>query len=419
MSEHEPNTAGIAAIASELALASERLRNPDTEAELREVAEEVERTNRAELEARLFPQSTEAEPTIQRIIAAADEIAEKDLSDEDAAATLKAAMRKFRPARSFADLPEPEAVIRREGMSGAVLRRGEVAILAGQGGMGKSFLTLRFALAAADGCEKAVCGMRITEGPVLLSSYEDDPSEIARRLGRMREADNEKRPLPDNLLIREDAVPLFTADPKSHGKVEPDKAGWNPLWREVEESKPVLVIIDPAKNALADVSASEAGAVAKFLAEVAKNAKRFNCGVLIVAHDTKAARNAVATGGDPMSGVVSGSAAWTDSARSVLYFWKSPRHFDARTGKDSFRILECVKANYTATGWSVLLAEETIGDRNIFAGFKFSAFLNSDELEEAKRPLPKPKVNANEAKYDPTTERETEEPEEEDVEVSS
>ena len=55
-----------------------------------------------------------------------------------------------------------------------------------------------------------------------------------------------------------------------------------------------LVVIDPVSAALADVSTSETAGT----------------GVLLVAYDTKSARNAIVRGEDPGAGVVAGSAAW-------------------------------------------------------------------------------------------------------------
>ena len=110
--------------------------------------------------------------------------------------------------------------------------------------------------------------------------------------------------------------------------------------------------------ALTDVSTTETGPVHAFLRALTREAAPdeaagwHGCGVLLVAHDTKAARNALARGEDPGAGMVAGSAAWYDGARGVLSLMRDP------LGSDD-RLPECVKANYGRTGWGARLAERT------------------------------------------------------------
>ena len=70
-----------------------------------------------------------------------------------------------------------------------------------------------------------------------------------------------------------------------------------------------LVVIDPVSAALVDVDISQTGPVRAFLRELTREAAVAGAGVLLVAHSTKAARNAVAKGEDPGAGIVAGSAA--------------------------------------------------------------------------------------------------------------
>ena len=60
-----------------------------------------------------------------------------------------------------------------------------------------------------------------------------------------------------------------------------------------------------------------------FLRALTAETSAAGAGVLLVAHDTKAARNAAARGEDPGAGVVAGSAAWYDGARGVLVLARS------------------------------------------------------------------------------------------------
>ena len=85
-------------------------------------------------------------------------------------------------------------------------------------------------------------------------------------------------------------------------------------------------------------------------------------GVLVVAHDTKAARNEAKASGEPGAGAVAGSAQWFDAARGVLYLHADPHVADCR-------IVECIKANHGRRGWGARLREVT-GKDGRFSGFE-------------------------------------------------
>ena len=95
-----------------------------------------------------------------------------------------------------------------------------------------------------------------------------------------------------------------------------------------------------------------------FLAAVAAEADRIGCGVLIVAHDTKGARNEAREGGGPGPGAVSGSAQRTDGGRGVLHLSR---------GEGGGLLLAAVKSNYGPCGWGATLRERA-GER--FAGWE-------------------------------------------------
>ena len=115
-------------------------------------------------------------------------------------------------------------------------------------------------------------------------------------------------------LIVADKQALWTADSGASRQAE----WWNDLWQYVRGVCARLVIVDPASAALADADVSQTGPVRKFLRALMHEARQAECGVLVVSHSTKAARNALRRGDDPGAGVVAGSAAWYDGARGVL-----------------------------------------------------------------------------------------------------
>ena len=313
----------------------------------------------------------------------------RELADASASVSL------LRPAVDFAGMPQPAPVLWRDPGSydphvpehcDAVLSIGEVALLSAAGGLGKSTATLEIASAAAAAADLdlpfgAACGLRATPGPVVLVSYEDAPARIAARLRWAVDSD-----MSTGIVLWPDPEPLWSADPDARGASRHGPQ-WDALWREVRTAGARLVVIDPVSAALADVSTAETGPVRAFLraltAEAApdQDAQWGGCGVLLVAHDTKSARDAIRRGEDPGAGVVAGSAAWYDGARGVLTLSRDPRP------DCSDRLLECVKANYGRTGWGARLSERT-GPSGTFHGFEQAGCLDRSGLEAAKKGVP-------------------------------
>lgn len=293
-------------------------------------------------------------------------------------------------AADYADAPQPAPVVWRDDPAAppdstdvdAVLSVGECAILASAGGLGKSTFTLELASAAVTAAELdanfgAAGGLRVAAGPVLLVSFEDAPARIAHRLAWMNDG-----AVPAVHLVP-DPAPLWMAAVDRGGE---SHAGpqWDALWRTVRTIGTRLLVIDPVSAALADVSTSETGPVRAFLRALTREAAPKDgwrgCGVLLVAHDTKAARDAAARGDDPGAGIVAGSAAWYDGARGVLSLARDPRSDD--------RLLQCVKANYGRTGWGARLTERT-SPGGAFRGLTLGARLTRAEVDVAKLPLTK------------------------------
>ena len=114
------------------------------------------------------------------------------------------------------------------------------------------------------------------------------------------------------------AAPLWEANPEDRRDNGPSTF-WRPWWDAVADFGAGLVAIDPASVAAAGVSPSDGAAVRAFLLGVTGEAERIGAGVLIVAHDTKAARNEARAGIGPGPGAVAGSGQWSDGARAVLH----------------------------------------------------------------------------------------------------
>lgn len=273
---------------------------------------------------------------------------------------------------------EPAPDVRESDPADAVLSIGEIAILSSAGGLGKSTITLEIASAAVRITKSsygAACGLRVAAGPVVVVSYEDSPVRIADRLAW---TDHDQ----PGIHLWPDPMPLWVADVERRGDSRPGSC-WDRLWRAVKETHAQLVVIDPVSAALADVSTTEPGPVRAFLRELSREAAPnkaagwAGCGVLLVAHDTKSARDAIRRGDDPGAGVVAGSAAWYDGARGVLALMRDPRE-----GSED-RLLECVKANYGRTGWGARLGERQRD--GAFHGLELIEPLDREEIAGAKK----------------------------------
>ena len=310
----------------------------------------------------------------------------------------------FEPAHSITawkGKPTPEPVLWERGSMSATGENnderecsaycsvGEPALLSAPGGAGKSYLALAVAAAAVTGerlgnegyeqLEPAIaCGLGVRPGPVVICSYEDRPVRTWHRLRSILSRGDGHRTAndfkPDHALdVCDDPAPLYASDGKP-GAVAAPTDYWRRLWAHVARLEASLLIIDPASAAVAGISMNDSAPVRDFMRRLAAASEATSCGVLIIAHDTKAARNEAALGGNPGAGAVAGSATWYDAARGVLYL----HHYGPR------RLLRCIKANHGRAGGGWLLREvET--ERGWFQGFATDlhgpGVLNSAECE--------------------------------------
>ena len=277
------------------------------------------------------------------------------------------------PLKNWHGKPQPDPVLWRAADSewaDAVLSAGEVALLSGQGGIGKSYLSLQWALAATrneTGGYGEDCGLRVQPGPVVILSYEDAPVRMAKRIEDLTDT-----AAPDGLFVLPAPEPLWKT---KKGESTPG-IHWTALWQAVARIGASLVIIDPASAAL-EGATNDSGPVRRFMDELRRKAETSGAGVLVVAHDTKSARNEAKAGGDPGAGAVAGSAAWFDACRGVLYLRPDP------VDRDRW-LLECTKANYGRTGWGErLIKAKTHAGK--FCGFSESGpALSAGEVEDLK-----------------------------------
>ena len=232
---------------------------------------------------------------------------------------------------------------------GTVLAIGEVGMLSGPGEAGKSTVSLALAHAARDGGGNA-CGLYVAVGKVAVLSYEDSLARLADRMAWHGPPDEW-----GHVRCARAPAPLWETGLLGDRRASSPSVWWRRWWDAVAAFGPVLVVIDPASVAFSGASLNDATGVRAFLAAVTREAVRIECGVLIVAHDTKGVRNEERAGIGPGPGVVSGSGQWHDGPRSVVHM--------SSAGPGDKRILVAVKVNYGPSGWGARLAPRWDGDK--------------------------------------------------------
>ncbi len=256
-----------------------------------------------------------------------------------------------------AEYPNPILAATGKG-NGAVLTAANICLLAGEGGIAKSALTISLALAYAwAGVEdpdnprmKPLTGgiFEGIGGRVMMVNYEDTPGTLSAKMTKLATRWGVPETALDNVFVQNlIGKPLYTT---TNGITRDEHAdvwemfiddGWDQLWREIDAMKPSLVILDPCLSAFLG-NQNDPGEVRYFLMSVAERAQfsGHDMGVLMVAHSNKDARGKKEA--DPYEpGKVSGTTQWTDSVRGVMTIdW----HPD-KENRPSERILRIPKAN--------------------------------------------------------------------------
>ena len=96
------------------------------------------------------------------------------------------------------------------------------------------------------------------------------------------------------------------------------------MWDAIHEIDPVLVVIDTGPKAMGGET-MDPGAIIGFQQALEHEARNGTSqpAVLVLAHDTKAARDGARTGAELDTGAIAGNAQWHDSPRGVLHLTKT------------------------------------------------------------------------------------------------
>lgn len=182
---------------------------------------------------------------------------------------------------------------------------GEVTLMAGDPGEGKSTTAQAIATACTNGSE--ICGRPIKQGPVVFMSAEQSRSTVTVPRFKDMGADLSKIALPD-----EDG---------DDGEPKPfvlDEDGFATLEQFVGELGPVLIVVDTITAYIeAQRDFNSANQVREWMRRLAKIARQHECAVLVLGHLNK---NTQAKGNYRIMGSVD----FVGAARSVLFIGHDP-----------------------------------------------------------------------------------------------
>ena len=211
-----------------------------------------------------------------------------------------------------------------------------VTLFSGDGGTGKSLLSLQLAVGVATG--RGWIGKATPKGHVIYMSAEDDDDELHRRLDDILRADGRTYRDLQGLTLRslagEDA--LLAVDTQMsliHSEL------FQELDQRAADDLPSLIVIDT----LADVypaNENDRAKVRQFVGILRGLALKRDCAVLLLGHPSL-------TGLSSGTGT-SGSTAWNNSVRSRLYLSRiTDNGFEADPDR---RVMTTMKANYGRIG---------------------------------------------------------------------
>jgi len=222
---------------------------------------------------------------------------------------------------SWADRAPPDRVWLVEGAFAA----GNVGLLSGDGGIGKTIILLQLLASAA--LRRSWLGLRAHPGRSIYYGCEDDHDELWRRLYRIAYAMEEPvDSLGENMLLRSMAGQDGLLMRFKYGEpVVTDR--WTELYEQAVDFGASYVVIDTASQTFGGKQGEETQVMA-YINLLRKLAIAIQGIVILTKHPSVAGR-ASGTG-------ESGSVAWHNAVRSRLYFYK----------KDTHRILTGVKNNY-------------------------------------------------------------------------
>ena len=258
------------------------------------------------------------------------------------------------------DIPD----VKREWLIPALLPSHTVTLLSGQGGAGKSWLTLQMVCQIACGHTEAWLNPDYSGIPeqdarnIVLATYEDEPAEIKRRLHALASG---MQWIYDAMTAIQKHVHIV--DMRGIGSV------WGPgvgnhiantgdllpagedLRRICEQVDADLLVLDPLSGAFGG-NENDRTAVYDFVSDCRAWGDDARCATLLIGHLPK--------GKEASLSGFSGSTAWEASVRSL--FMLSKKEFKGEEGKErEYWALEHTKSNYAPLQDEVPLSKQSAG----------------------------------------------------------
>lgn len=269
-----------------------------------------------------------------------DEDADTRPSQENEGAVSKKPAKSLFPfvlASELAGKPIP----RREWHVEGLIPARNVTLLYGDGGTGKSLLSLQLAVSTALGIPWIDVQTETAHGPCLFLTAEDELDEVHRRLADIVKSHGVRIDDLDNLVISslagEDA--LLGAPKDKGGEIQATKL-YKVLAGVIAKMRPALVVLDT----LADLfggDENQRSQARQFITLIRKLALDNNTAIVVLAHPSLSGM-ASGTG-------ASGNTAWNNSVRSRLYFERVRGEGGIEDDPDA-RVLKSMKSNYGRVG---------------------------------------------------------------------
>jgi RecA-family ATPase len=234
----------------------------------------------------------------------------------------------------------------REWLVEGMIPMGDITLLSGDGGTGKSLLSLQLASAVADGSRWM--GHDVTKGRAMFVSAEDGADELHRRIYSVSRAEGGAMDLTDLSLASLAGETALLCCVEKDGVLMPSPL-FLALEKAVAEQKPALLVLDTAADLYAG-NENDRSQVRQFVGMLRGLAIRHSLALVLLFHPSQS--------GMKSGSGTSGSTAWNNSCRSRLYF---ERIFEGGKDERQFepdpdaRVLRVMKANYSRTGAEIVV----------------------------------------------------------------
>jgi RecA-family ATPase len=246
---------------------------------------------------------------------------------------------KFRdidPAE-WEDLPIPD----RETIVPDYIPHKTITLFSGDGGTGKSILSLQLGVARA--IAREWIGLMPKFGKTLILSCEDDADEMWRRLDDIRKFYNASfRDIGEGLRLIDNVGEDSILGMLRKGQIMPTQI-YHALDEYMAEWQPSLTVIDVLADVFGDQE-NDRPQARQFIGLLKKLARKHASGFLLLSHPSLTGMN-TGTG-------TSGTTGWNNSVRSRLYF-QIMKDRDGNEPNKNRRTIEGMKHNYGERGGKI------------------------------------------------------------------